>query len=460
MLIKDHCNSGVIPIALLGCSAVLALLLFGLRDAGAQAAAQSGDVQILHYAAQIEPNIAAKSLSGRVRIGFKVLQYRASEMQLDAGALQIDAVREGDAVLAFSKPDSVLKISLRKAGALNRTRELSIAYHGIPTHGMNFFAEPPQVYTDFSTSQWMPCLDAPNARASLDLIVVVPTGTQVVGNGRLAAERTLAGGKVTSEWSQPRAMPSYLYGFAAGAFREVSDNNGKPTLRYLVPAKLSEDQTRQVFRDSADMIAFYQDKAGIAYPGATYTQVLAQGSVAQELDGIATMGERYAERVLTDEKKIWLGAHELAHQWWGNSVTNRDWTHFWLNEGIATFMTAAYLEHRFGAAEYLRNIDAAREKYEKIRAAGKDKSLVFANWTNPSAEDRSLVYDKGAYVVHLLRKQLGEEAFWAGLRNYTQRNWEKSVVTADFQTAMETASGRDLTAFFTEWVYLTTQPGR
>jgi aminopeptidase N len=165
------------------------------------------------------------------------------------------------------------------------------------------------------------------------------------------------------------------------------------------------------------------------------------------------MNEEYGRGVLKNEKEIWLGAHEFAHQWWGNMVTNRDWTHFWLNEGIATFMTAAYKEHRFGRAEYLAEIEKSKMRYEKVRDAGKDKSLVFPDWNKPASEDRVLVYQKGAYVTHLLREEMGEKAFWKGLKDYTQKYWGKSVETRDFQKTMEKSSGKDLSAFFDKWVY-------
>jgi aminopeptidase N len=173
------------------------------------------------------------------------------------------------------------------------------------------------------------------------------------------------------------------------------------------------------------------------------------------MSGFAVMGESYGRKVLANRSDVWLGAHELAHQWWGNMVTCRDWNHFWLNEGIATFMAAAYKEHRFGRAEYLREIEANRVNYLKVRDAGKERPLVFPNWTAPTAEDRILVYDKGAYVIHLLREELGERDFWAGMRHYTRTYFGKSVTTPDFQRAMEHAGGKNLTDFFAKWVYLT-----
>ena len=150
------------------------------------------------------------------------------------------------------------------------------------------------------------------------------------------------------------------------------------------------------------------------------------------MSSFTALRETYGRDVLTNQRAIWLAAHELAHQWWGNMVTNRDWTHFWLNEGIASFIASAYKEKRFGREEYLRDIAEYRVNYEKVRDAAKDRPLVFPDWNRPTADDRTLVYDKGAYVG-LLREELGEQVFWKGMRQYTQKYFGKSVVTSDFQ---------------------------
>ena len=116
-------------------------------------------------------------------------------------------------------------------------------------------------------------------------------------------------------------------------------------------------------------------------------------------------------------------------------------------------MADAYKERRFGRASYLKEIEASRARYERVRDAGHDKALVFPDWTHPTAADRTIVYHKGAYVLHLLRTQLGERRFWAGLRAFTRTFMGQSVTTPDFQKAMERASGTDLTEFFRRWVY-------
>ena len=210
-----------------------------------------------------------------------------------------------------------------------------------------------------------------------------------------------------------------------------------------------------MFRDTSDAISFYEDRSGVRYADATYTQVLATGRIEQEMSGFTVIRESYGRDLLANERDVWLMAHELAHQWWGNRVTCRDWTHFWLNEGMATFMAAAYKERRFGREEYLREIEQYRTRYEKVRDLGKDRSLHFPDWLHSTPEDRALVYQKGAYVLHLLREELDEQLFWKGIRQYTRKYFGKSVTTADFQTAMEQATGKNLTEFFSKWVYLT-----
>ncbi|PYR33178.1 MAG: hypothetical protein DMF90_21750 [Acidobacteria bacterium] len=112
------------------------------------------------------------------------------------------------------------------------------------------------------------------------------------------------------------------------------------------------------------------------------------------------------------------------------------------------------MEQRFGREEYQRTIEDWRSRYEKVRDAGHDRSLVFPDWNRPTADDRTLVYQKGAYVLHLLRETLGERLFWEGIRDYTRRYAGMSVTTVEFQHAMERSTGKDLSVFFKTWVYL------
>ncbi len=401
----------------------------------------SAFADVLHYDATIEPDIAAKTIKGTVII-------KSDQIEFDCGNLTIDSVRVAGVPVKFAVKDRRLKIELT-----NQFREVHIEYHGAPGRGIRFFPDRNQVHTIFSTSQWMVCVDDPADKATLTMKLILPAALTAVSNGRFVSQRDLQNARRVSEWRQTNPIPTYIFGFAVGPFRVVTEKKRNVEFRYLA-SDYSDDELRRIFRDTPDMLAFFEDKAGVKYPGPTYTQVLAAGTVEQEMDSFTALKESYGKRILENAQDQWLGAHEFAHQWWGNMVTCRDWNHFWLNEGIATFMAAAYLEHRFGREVYMRQIDSYRTNYEEVKAAGKDKSLVFPDWLRPTREDRILVYDKGAYIMHLLREEIGERAFWNGLRLFTRRHFGKSVVTTDFTRAMEEAAGKSLQPFFMKWVYL------
>ena len=406
------------------------------------------NTDVLHYSVTVEPDIANKSVKGSVVIRVRTT---SNQVEFNCGELSIDSVTEKGKPLQFSVNDHKLRVSLSERKG---EREIEVRYHGAPRRGIRFFPDRQQVHTIFSTSQWMVCSDDPADKATLTMKLVLPASLIGVGNGDLVSQRELPDNKRLSEWRQKTPIPTYIFGFAVGPFRVVKQRHRNVELQYLA-TNYSEAEVRRIFRDTPDMLDFFEDRAGVKYADRNYTQVLAAGGVEQEMSSFTALKEAYGKELLANEQDVWLGAHEFAHQWWGNMVTCRDWNHFWLNEGIATFIAAAYIEHRFGRALYLREIETYRTNYEKVKAAGKDKSLVFPDWLHPTSEDRTLVYDKGAYVLHLLREEMGERAFWKGLQLFTRRYFGKSVVTTDFVAAMEEAHGKSLKQFFAKWVYLT-----
>ncbi len=415
--------------------------------------AESGaGFDVLHYAARLEPDIDQHTLTGTVALHARALVPGQHTLELDAGALTVDAVRIAGKSLQHTRVGRRLVIALPRPTVAGERWIFDIAYHGAPKFGLEFAPKRSQLYTIFSTSQWLPAVDTPAERATLDLSVVLPRGLRAVGNGRLVSHRALSGRTDLYRWRQDLPVPSYTYGFAAGRFVEATDRRGRVALRYLAEG-YSADELRRVFADTGDMLAYFEQRAGVRYPGQQYTQALVAKTIGQELAGFALMSEAYGREVLADPQAEALIAHEVAHQWWGNGVTCASWNHFWLNEGFATFMTAAYLQHRFGEAAYQKKIGGWRARVERLRAEGKDRPLVYPDWNQPSGDDRAVVYQKGAYVLHLLREQLGERAFWRGMRAYTRKHFGRAVVTTDFKAAMERASGRSLAGFFQQWVY-------
>jgi len=430
-----------------------ALLLPGLPTAQQGQPHRAGAFDVLHYAARVEPDIASGSLAGTVVVTLEIMTDDLEAIELNRGDLTVDSVSEEGKPMPFEEVDRHLRVRLSRPARAGDRHEIEIDYHGTPRYGLEFFPEQSQVYTIFSTSQWLVCVDAPADRATLELSVVLPERLRSVANGRFLGSRSLQDGRVLHEWHQNRPVPTYVFGFAAGRFTEVVERRGDVSLRHLGDG-FSEAELGRVFADTAEMLAFFEDRSGVPYDDPAYTQALVAETIGQEMATFTLMSEDYGRRMLDDPASSSLAAHELAHQWWGNMVTCRDWRHFWLNEGFGTFMAAAWMEHRFGREAYLREIQSSRDRFEKVRDAGGDRSLVFPDWDRPTSADRTLVYHKGAYVLHLLREEMGEEAFWDGVRHYTQMYFGDSVTTPDFQETMEQSSGTDLSEFFDEWVYL------
>jgi len=412
---------------------------------------------VTHYDVQIEPQLGSRTVTGSVTLSVVINRRGVETITLNRGSLAIDSVKEDGGTRPFVVDGNRVRITLmdtRTAGPVDRpdTRTLTINYHGAPSSGLVFNEERQQIYTVFSTSQWMVALDDPRDRATLRLRLTMPRAWTAAGSGREIARRELPDNKVLAEWEQNRPVPTYTFGFAAGAFSEATDRAGQTMLRFIAGG-FTESEMRQVFTETAQMMAFFEQRSGVPYPGETYAQALVARTAGQEMAGLSIVSEEYGRAVIADASALGLIAHELAHQWWGNMVTCHAWTEFWLNEGFATFMAAAYREQRFGRETYLKDVESMKMRYEQVRARGYDRPLVFPSWDRPTADDRTIVYQKGAYALHELREFLGDALFWAGIRRYTTEHFGRSVTTDDFRAAMEQASGKDLRAFFDRWVY-------
>lgn len=424
----------------LSAAAATALAYPGCSSFSAPARAQAVD----EYVATLWPDLDQESLRGSVVIRLAAASRLHS---LDIGELEIDrVVTTSGADVAWHRENGRLRLAPGDA------TELRIDYHGRPRSGL-FFAAGQQIHTAFATSQWLPCLDDPAERARLTLRVALPDHWTAVGNGEplpdwpmLDGHRRLAG------WRLDRPMPSFLFGFAAGPFRAVSVQGSRVDLPVLGTPVFDEPSMLRSFESTPRMLDFYERCSGMPYPATRYTQVLLSGRAAQELADIALLGERYARRVLDDPTAAWLGAHELAHQWWGAGVTCANWNHVWLNEGIGSYLTAQCLGACFGEARFDDAMAAAEDQVASLRRRGKDRPLVHPDWSQATSDDRSVVYDKGALFTHELRRRLGDRRFAAALRDYTRRYWGGRVVSADFQAVVQSHAAEDLRPLFSQWV--------
>lgn len=408
----------------------------------------SKDIQldVTSYHLTIEPNINEGSIKASVVINFKVNSHMDSVI-FKSGNLEVDKV-SGEHVEGFNKKNRYLIIYLSKRDCTNN--EIVIDYHGHPKNGLIFEPEQGQAYTIYFTNKWMICNDSPEDKALFQMDITVPIDKICIASGELV-NKVKRNDKVFYSYQQNIETPSYTYGFAIGKFNEVEEKHNKVTLKYY-SLNYTSEQIKDIFKETPTMISFFEEKSGVEYFQTTYSQILT-GKFFQEISGYSMLKDKYGKMVLQDSTETNLISHEMAHQWWGNQITCKGWNHFWLNEGMATFMSAAYNEYRFGKTVYLSNIESYYKVYEGIKNRDNDRSLVFEEWSNPSKDDRNLVYFKGAYVLHLLKEKLGDEVFWNAIHFYSTKHIGNSVETADLQKAFEESSGIILNDFFNKWVY-------
>lgn len=384
------------------------------------------------YELALRPDYGAQVLEGRARIRLKADGDPSPVVELASPNLQIARVTIDGRALPFEQTPTGWRVAL--GGALADASSpswLELDYRAPAADGLVFGDG--YAYTAFSTCQWLPCIGPDLTRATVAISLELPAGQRSVASGGA------------------RAYPLYTLGFAAGRFSETVDPNDR-RLRYLGAAD-DEAALRAKFKDSARVLAFFEDKAGVPLPSLVYTQVLVPGGAAQEASNFALIGKRMLDPILDDPEEDWVIAHEMAHQWWGNLITCASWSEFWLNEGITSFMTAAWKQHRWGDAAYRRELDLFRQRWQRAKDAGFDQPLSWPGEYPNLGVRRAIQYAKGALFMDALREELGERAFWDGLRRYTRDNAGRGVRSADLQAAMERSAGRSLQTLFDHWIY-------
>ncbi|HSX59760.1 MAG TPA: M1 family aminopeptidase [Tahibacter sp.] len=427
----------------------LAIASAAAGQAPIPAAGPGFDVERYHVV--LHPALATTALSGSETITFRSTADALKALTFSASALQVGAARlDGRPVKVVSSAAGVV-FELPRALGKGATATLSFAISGVPARGVTLTKA--GLYTSYFACDWMVCLqDAPGDKAHFSLDLRLPAGATSLGVGRALPLQRLRDGSERHRWRSTRPYSSYLFGFAAGHFPRRSIRTDAGEFVYL-DATGENRNLSEVFVHTPSIARFLAGKAGIAVPDRRYVQLLVPGREAQEAATFSLIGEEELERERQEPATAWVIAHEMAHQWWGNLVTCESWSDFWLNEGITTFMGAAWKEHAFGRAAYEQELDRARQRIDKARAAGFDKPLAWSG-TYPSLGTRRAVqYSKGALFLAHLREDLGETIFWDGMRAFARRHAGGVVTSVDFQRAMEAASGRDLSALFAQWVY-------
>jgi aminopeptidase N len=397
---------------------------------------------IKKYVVSIEPNFSSKSIFGKTKIFFN----RATQEKLSFPryGIQIDKVVSGNKQVNFKTTENQLNIE-----AISM-KEIEIHYHGSPARGL--FWGDDYVYSTYDPCAWMICLEDPGMRIPIELHLKFPKNYHSVALGTLSSFKSNK--KFRSEiWIEANPYASYLYGFAIGNFKIAAGQFNQVKLNFLA-INDNEKSILEKFKETTELaMSFFEKRSGVPFPLKSYSQVLVKNSEAQEKQGFSILGHSFVDPILKNPQEDWAIVHELAHQWWGNNITCKSWDHFWLNEGLVVFMTAAFKQERWGQAAYDREMDLARKRYQNAIDAKFDVPLTFSGEYPSLGIKRSIVYSKGALFIDALRKEIGDEVFWKGLEKYTVKNQMRSVVSKDFQSAMESASQKDLNTIFKKWVY-------
>jgi len=419
--------------------------------AAPSAADPSTDYHVEAYEVALRPDVSTTALTGRetIRVAANVDRLEAVAFSPNALAI-VDARVDGTPVMVESDGDGIV-FHLPHPLAAGETALLSFDIAGRPMRGLS--TSDAGIWSGYFACDWMVCRqDYSGDKASIALDLYVPTGLDTQGVGVKWAERDLGGGLTLHRWRSVDPVSPYLFAFAAGRFPQKTIETPQGTLHYRNATGASADLA-SLFAETPAMVAFFADRAGMDLPRGGYTQLLVPGREALETMSFSLIGKGELDRETDEPEAAWVIAHELTHQWWGNRVTTETWRDFWLNEGVATFMTAAWKQERFGNAAYAKEIEILRGRRAQLIERGWDKPLAWSGDYPSLGYRRAVQYSKGALFLAELRAAIGEEAFWSGLRAYTRSFAGKTVVSRDFQKAMERASGSDLSAIFGEWVY-------
>jgi len=432
-------------------SAALAIFAYAQSASGAV----SRQYMVENYSASLTLNFEHRRINGTEMIRVRANRGSINELELDADEIVVDSVLVGKKAQRFSQsvdPETGKgRIRIQLNRPLNRDRRLTlqVTFKGSPAKGLQFFDD--QAYTVYNTSHWLVVNHDPSNLATLTLSLNVPSDMVVIANGDNVASKSTSD-RLVSEWKEKRAIPDFVFGFAVGRFVQRNAAADKTELRYF-GTHHSAAQIERIFHSTPKVLQLFSDKSGVSYPSKTYSQILANGNPQQELGDFTLLPNDYGDLLLKQPDEEWLLAHELAHQWWGIGVACRTWSDFWLNEGVATFMADVFLGEQYGPARYAHEIEIARNMYNGLKVSGMDHPLCYTEWKSEKDAGGRLPYFKGALVLHLLKKQLGEEIFWKGFRAYTRQYWGKTATSRDFQLTMEKAARTNLGGFFDRWVY-------
>lgn len=410
---------------------------------------------IQHYRLQISISDTTDAIDGKAEVQVRVVDPSVRRIVFDLKDMWVSEVREAEDSVAFSHLEGRLAIDLQKTYERDAQANFTILYRGAPQEGLIISTNQHGKRTFFAdnwpdrASFWFPSIDHPSDKATVELTITAPQKYEVIANGRLLLTRDNDATARTWYWAESVPIATYCTVFGAADF-SITDlpSDGIAPLSYHV---YPEDSSRaQINFGRANKIVEYFTKVIGPYP----YEKLALVQSTTRYGGMENAGAIFfAEQSVAGDRNIdGTVAHEIAHQWFGDSVTESDWHHLWLSEGLSTYFQMLFTEHADDRdafrAELLRNKDNYLEFAENNRRPIIDTTIFdYPRLLNANN------YQKAALVLHTLRHQVGDEKFFRGVQNYYETHRDANALTADFQKAIESVSDQSLGWFFDQWLW-------
>lgn len=417
-----------------------------------------------HIRIEVELRFESKEVIGTCTSSIRAVR-EVSTLAFDAVDLDVARVFVNGKRANFFNSGRQVQVKLGARLAAGQQARVAIHYRCRPTRGLYFWApdegypdRPLQAWTqgqDEDSRAWFPCLDAPAQKASSEVIATFPSQMTALSNGALVSDE-VKGRRRTTHYRFDFPHSPYLVTLVVGEFEEVRQAEDSIQLRYLFPKGRKEDALRCVQR-TPQMLQMFEEVTGEKYPFGSYAQVFVTEFIFGGMEN--TTATTLTDYLLHDQRADLdftaepLVAHELAHQWFGDLLTCREWPHGWLNEGFASYGEVLWKQHGDGQDEADQHRRVELESYlEEVRGRYA-RPIVARTFHQPVDLFDHHLYEKGALVLHELRRRLGDPLFFAALRHYVQKNRGRTVETVDLARAVEESTGHNFDRFFHQYVF-------
>ncbi|MHC4370479.1 MAG: M1 family metallopeptidase, partial [Planctomycetota bacterium] len=450
---------------IIGCTFLTCCIAVAITTAAERQYAPDRKVDILHIAIDVTPDFKNRTVAGTTTIRFAPINKPLTELKLDAIDLDVSSVTSDAKIEAYTGTDEDITITFDPAVGPGVETTVTIVYEAEPKRGLYFRTaemgypeEDTHIFTQGESHlapNWYPNYDYPNERSSSEVICRVPREMTVVSNGRLVSEQIdPESGLKVAHWSQEKPHVNYLIALVAGKLKKIESKYKDIPIAFYTPASLIE-YAHNSFKDTADMLEYYEREIGIPYPWDQYNQAVVRDFVAGGMENttltILTEGTLHTDDVENIRSSQSLVAHELVHQWFGDYVTCKDWSHTWLNEGFATYYEDLYDGYKNGRDSMLAGLYSTAGSL--LRSRSEHKPIVYREYRHAGEQFDYRTYSKAGWVLHMLRTELGADMFRKCVKTYLERHALDCVVTDDFRSVIEEFTGRSFDRFFDQWIY-------